>query len=164
LPAAKRVRIPASAEWDTLPLHLLWPEQQAYERIRPVVVVGLPPAERALQTGAAAHPVARRSDLFEASGFAGLRCAEATSHRVPAGIRDALLLLTGAYPARNPHERVTIAAVRFGRRLSDHTVQRLLATGPVPTAPARRFLSYHQLHSGTERRLAIGCGAPTGRS
>jgi transposase InsO family protein len=155
MPAAKRVRTLPTDDWETLQLRLRWPEQLEYELIRPVVVFGLRPAERAEQTGAAARTIARRADVFDSAGFAGLLGVEAPSQRVPEGIRDALLLLKGEYPAFNPHELASIAAVRFGRRLSYQTVKRLLDTGPVPTAPPRRFLPYHQLASGTERRLAI---------
>ena len=155
MPAAKRVRTSPTEDWEALQLRLLWPEQQEYELIRPVVVFGLTPAERAEQTGAAARTIARRANVFDSAGFAGLLGVEAPSPRVPEGIRDALLLLKGEYPAFNPHELVTIATVRFGRRLSYHTVKRVLDTGPVPAAPPRRFVPYHQLPSGTERRLAI---------
>ena len=153
--AARRVRTPPTDAWDALQLRLHWPEQVEYELIRPVVVFGLTPAERAEQTGAAARTIARRADVFDRAGFAGLLGTDAPAQRVPEGIRDALLLLKGEYPAFNPHELASIAAVRFGRRLSDHTVKRILDTGPVPAAPPRRFLPYHQLPSGTERRLAI---------
>jgi transposase len=155
LPAAKRVRTPATDEWDALQLRLLWPEQQEYELIRPVVVFGLTPAERSAQTGAAARTVARQADLFEATGFAGLLGVEAAPQRLPEGIRDALLTLKGEYPAFNPHELATIIAVRFGRRLSYHTVTRVLDIGPVPAAPPRRFVPYREFPSASERRLAV---------
>src|SRR5207244_10531417 len=116
--------------WVALQLRLHWPEQVEYELIRPVVVCGLTPAERAEQTGAATRTIARRADVFDHAGFAGLLGGAAASQRVPEGIRDALLLLKGEYPAFNPHELASIAAVRFGRRLSYHTVKRLLDTGP----------------------------------
>src|SRR3989442_5696409 len=140
MPATKRVRTAPSEDWEALQLPLHWPEQLEYELIRPVVVFGLTPAERAEQTGAAARTITRRADVFDTAGFAGLLGAEAPSQRVPEGMRDALLLLKGEYPAFNHHELTSIAAVRFGRRLSYHTVKRLLDTGPIPTAPPRRFL------------------------
>src|SRR5579859_3328947 len=155
MPAARRVRTPPTDDWEVLQLRLHWPEQVEYELIRPVVVFGLTPAERAEQTGAAVRTIGRQADVFDRAGFAGLLGTDAPAQRVPEGIRDALLLLKGEYPAFNPHELTSIAAVRFGRRLSYHTVKRLLDTGPVPTAPPRRFLPYHQLQNGTERRLAI---------
>jgi hypothetical protein len=68
LPAAKRARTLATDDWALLQLRLCWPEQQEYELIRPVVVFGLTPAERADQTGAAARTIARQADLFERSG------------------------------------------------------------------------------------------------
>ncbi|MGI8552158.1 MAG: helix-turn-helix domain-containing protein [Dehalococcoidia bacterium] len=155
MPAAKRVRTPMTDAWDALQLHLLWPEQQVYELIRPVVVFGLTPVARAAQTGAAARTIARQADLFEATGFAGLLGMQVAPQCLPEGMRDALLTLKGEYSAFNPHELATILAVRFGRRLSSHTVTRVLDTGPVPTAPRRRFLPYHQFPTACERRLAV---------
>jgi putative transposase len=155
LPAAKRVYTPATDEWDDLQLRLTWPEQQEYELIRPVVVFGLTPAERAAQTGAAARTIARQADLFESAGFAGLLGEDVASHRVPEGICEALLTLKAEYAGFSLRELATIAAVRFGRRLSDHTVARVLAEAPVLPAATRRFAPYHQLASGTERRLAV---------
>lgn len=69
-----------------------------------MVVFGLTPAERAAQTGAGARTIARRADVFDTAGFAGLLAADAPSQRLPEGIRDALLMLKGEYPAFNPHE------------------------------------------------------------
>ena len=141
MPAAKRVRTASTADWEALQLRLHWPEQLEYELIRPVVVFGLTPAARAEQTGAAARTIARRAEVFDGAGFAGLLGADAPSQRVPEGIRDALLTLKAEYPAFNPHELLSIAAVRFGRRLSYHTVKRVLDTGPIPTAPPRAYSS-----------------------
>ncbi len=155
MPAAKRVRTPPAEDWDALQLRLHWPEQVEYELIRPVVVFGLTAAERAAQTGAGARTIVRRAHVFDTAGFAGLLAADAPSQRLPEDIRDALLTLKGEYLAFNPRGLAAIAAVRFGRRLSSHTVKRVLDTGPVPAAPPRRFLPYHQLPSGPERRLAI---------
>lgn len=132
LPAAKRVRTPATDAWETLQLYLRWPERREYALIRPVV--GRTPAERATQTGAAARSIARQADLFETAGFARLLGGEAPPQRLPEGTRDALLTLQGEYPAFNPHELATIVAVRCGRRLSHYTVTRVRDTGLVPSA------------------------------
>src|SRR6266849_6534917 len=63
--APRRVRTSPTDDWDTLQLKLAWPEQHQYELIRPVVLFGLPPAERAQQTGASTRTIARHADRFE---------------------------------------------------------------------------------------------------
>ena len=48
VPKAKRRPVASTDQWEQL--HFDWPEQHAYELIRPVVLFGLPAAERAQQT------------------------------------------------------------------------------------------------------------------
>jgi len=154
MPVAKRVRTPATDEWDALQLRLRWPEQYDYEVIRPVVLFGFPVAARADQTGVSQRTIARHADRFDAAGFAGLLDPE-PSQRLNDDIRQALRELKAAYVGFGLRELATIVDVRFGRRLSHHTVARILAEAPLIPPPQRRFPPYHQLASGTERRLAI---------
>jgi putative transposase len=51
VPYRKRPRIEPTEDWAQLQLHLAWPEQVSYDLIRPVVLFGWSPAERAKQTG-----------------------------------------------------------------------------------------------------------------
>jgi hypothetical protein len=48
------------------------PEQRTYELIRPVLLFGVPPEERAEQTGAAGRTVYRHVQRFVAQGMASL--------------------------------------------------------------------------------------------
>jgi putative transposase len=154
MPGAKRVRTPASDEWDALQLRFRWPEQYDYEVIRPIVLFGLPVANRAEQTGVSQRTIARHADRFDAAGFAGLLGRE-PSPRLDDAIRQALRELKAEYAGFGLRELATIIDIRFGRRLSHHTVARVLADGPLPPPPQRRFPPYHQLATGTERRLAV---------
>ena len=154
MPVAKRVRRPPSDEWDVVQLGLRWPEQYDYEVIRPVVLFGLPPADRAAQTGIATRTIARQADRFDADGFAGL-LDQAAPPRLNDDLRQALRELKAEYPAFGLRELATILEVRCGRRLSHHTVARVLAEAPLAAPAPRRFLPYQALASGTERRLAI---------
>ena len=51
MPARKRQRIEPTEDWTQLQFRLDWPEQTGYELIRPVVVFGSSPLDRAEQTG-----------------------------------------------------------------------------------------------------------------
>jgi transposase len=154
MPAARRVRTPPTDAWPALQLQLRWPEQVQYELIRPVVLFGLPVTDRADQTGASPRTIARHADRFEADGFAGLLHPE-PSPRLPAAIRQALRELKAEYAGFRLRELATMCAVRFGRRVSHHTVARVLAGPPLTPPPQRRFPPYHELAPGMERRLAV---------
>jgi hypothetical protein len=47
MPFRKRPRVEPTEDWAQLKLQLAWPEQVNYELIRPVVLFGFSPAERA---------------------------------------------------------------------------------------------------------------------
>ena len=55
MPARARLRLEPTDDWQQLHLLAQFPEQLTYELIRPVVLFGHSPAERAQQTGAAAR-------------------------------------------------------------------------------------------------------------
>ncbi len=45
--------------------------------------------------------------------------------------------------------------MRFDRRLSHHTVKRILAEGPPATVSRRRYPPYHEMADPAERRLVV---------
>lgn len=51
---SKRLRVDHTEEWALIEPLLPWHEQREYELLRPIVVFGDTPAERARQTGAQA--------------------------------------------------------------------------------------------------------------
>jgi len=155
MPAAKRVRTPATDDWDDLQLRLRWPAQYDYEVIRPVVLFGLPVAARADQTGVSQRTIARQADRFEAEGLAALLHNEPPQQRLSDEMRQALRDLKAEYASFGLRELATICEVRFDRRVSHHTVASVLAQAPLPTPATRRFAPYHQLPTAQERRLAV---------
>jgi len=64
VPRRTRQRREPTEDWQQLRLLAEWPEQEAYELIRPIVLFGQSPAERAKQTGTlfapARHPLRYR--------------------------------------------------------------------------------------------------------
>jgi transposase len=156
MPSTGRQRIQPTDEWQQLQLLSRFPEQRAYELLRPVVLFGLSPGERARQTGTAERTLYRQAGRFESQGMASLFAPVPTRrHRLPDEMRQAIIQLKAEYPAFRPHELATICATRFGRRPSPHTVKRLLAEEPVPVGVHRRYPPYHQISEAAERRLAI---------
>jgi hypothetical protein len=59
------------------------------------------------------------------------------------------------YPGFRPHEIATICFLHFGRKPSDHTVQRVLADGPKPGVTMRRYPPSAQIADPYQRRRAI---------
>ena len=66
----RRQRVVPTDDWQQLRLLARWPEQLAYELIRPVVLFGHSPAERVAETGAAERTLYRQVDRFEQLGMA----------------------------------------------------------------------------------------------
>jgi len=144
-------------DWHQLQLLAPFPEQRTYELIRPVVLFGLSPAERARQTGAPQRTLYRQATRFATEGMASLFAPpKVERHRtLPTEMQHAILALKAEHPAFRPHEIATICGVRFGRRPSHHTVRRILAEDPFPTLLGRRFAPYHAMADPAEARLAV---------
>jgi putative transposase len=160
MPKIKRPRIAHTEKWGVIRQRTLWPEQEQYELIRPIVLFGETPAERAEQTGAAERTLYRRADRFDQEGMMSLLATEQapppeTARSVPTPMRQAMVDLKAEYPAFTPNELSTIGYVQFGRRLSRHTVQRILAEGPLPSRTTRRYPPYAEMSDPAERRLAV---------
>ncbi len=144
-------------DWQQLDLLVRFPEQRTYELIRPVVLFGRSPAERARQTGAPQRTLARQAARFEREGMASLfGPPKVERHRtLPEEIQRAILALKAEYPPMRPHEIATICGVRFRRRPSHHTVRRILAEDPAPTLIGRRYPPYRAIADPTARRAAV---------
>jgi putative transposase len=160
VPQRSRPRVAPTEDWQQLSLLIDWPEQLTYELLRPVVLFGFTPAERAQQTGAAERTLRRKALRFDAHGmaslFADFREAKRDDRRMlPPPLRQLIVDRKTEYPAFTPHELATICYVASGRRPSAHTIQRVLAIGPKPTSISRRYPRYHQFTDPAEGRLAI---------
>lgn len=65
-------RVEPTEEWEALVPLFLWPEQESYEVIRPLVLFGSPVAERAEQTGVSERTLYRSTSRFEDEGMESL--------------------------------------------------------------------------------------------
>jgi transposase len=152
----KRQAVEPPANWQQLELLCTSPEQRAYELIRPVVLFGVPPRERAHQTGTAERTLYRTVQRFAEHGMASLFTTprKVPRLRLPDAIRAIIVALKAEHPPLHLREIATICYVRFGRRLSHHTVRRVLAEHPQPTVP-RRYPPFHAIPDPVARRSAI---------
>jgi putative transposase len=152
----RKRRVEPTDDWEQLALLCGWPEQLAYEEIRPLTLFGSSVAERAGETGIAERTLYRRVGRFEAEGMESLFAAEpARFRRLPPAMRRLIVDRKAEYPAFSLGELARICYVAFGRRPSKHTVKRVLEEGPTPLMPVRRYPPYHEMPAGEERRRAI---------
>ncbi|HSH80173.1 MAG TPA: helix-turn-helix domain-containing protein [Herpetosiphonaceae bacterium] len=153
----KRRRIEATEDWQQLELLFTSPEQRTYELIRPVVLYGMPPKERAQQTSTAERTVYRHVQRFAATGMRGVFAADPAppTVRIPAHIREAVVRLKAEHAGLHLCEIATICYVRFGRKLSHKTVKRVLAEMSPPAEVQRRYPPFHEISNPATRRIAI---------
>jgi len=160
MPARKRQRRERTHDWQEIQQYTLWPEQEQYERIRPLVLFGETAAERAKETGTSERTLHYQAKQFEQEGMHSLFPKERTpssenGRSLPPEMRQLIVDLKAEHPSFRPHEIATICFLRFERRPSDHTVKHVLADGPPPTVTGRRYPPYAQIADGYQRRRAI---------
>ena len=160
MPRRTRPQVAVTEDWQQLILLIDWPEQLAYELIRPVVLFGRSSGERAKETGRAARTLRRKALRFDQIGMASLFAEEqgpASEDRrsLPPPLRQLIVDLQAEYPAFRLKEIARICFIASGRRPSHHTIQRILATGPAPKQAWRRYPRYHDILDPADRRHAV---------
>ena len=84
----RRRRVEPTDEWEQLELLCRWPEQLAYEEIRPLVLFGLPVAERAEETSSLERTLYRKISRFGSEGMDSLFASEGARRRaLPSAMR-----------------------------------------------------------------------------
>lgn len=160
MPLPKRVPHEHTEAWDQIKQLCLWPEQRRYELLRPVVLYGDTPAERAAQTGTNERTLRRQADQFETEGllsfFRPTQQQLADHHRsLPPPLRQLIVDLNADYPAFSLREIAQICNVQFGRRPSQSTIKQVLADGPAPSRKGRRIPRYSEIADPFERRRVV---------
>lgn len=72
MPGPKRDRRERTDKWQDIQQRTLWPEQELYEQIRPMLLFGETAGERAKETGAAPRTLSRKANEFEQYGMQSL--------------------------------------------------------------------------------------------
>lgn len=152
----RRERREPTDDWDQLVLLFEWPEQKAYEELRPLVLFGSSVAERSRETGTPVRTLYRKVEHFEEEGPRGLFSTEGAKRQVlPPAIRRMIVDLKAEHPALNNNEISNIVYVRTGRRLGKHTPGRILAEEIVHLKLSRLFEPYHENEDRREGREAV---------
>ncbi len=161
MPGPKRARREPTEEWASIKQWTLWPEQELYEQIRPIILFGETAGERAKETNAAQRALSRKADDFERQGMLSLfseqkpRQVGETVRSLPPDLRQLIVDLHAELPTMSWREIAEICYLRFGRKPSHHSVQRVLADGPPPSLTARRYQPWELIPDPAERRLAV---------
>jgi putative transposase len=147
-------------DWQELLPLFEWPEQEAYEVLRPLVLFGASVPERAKETGTPERTMYRKVERFEKDGMLSLFGANPATERakrrgLEPAIRRMIVDLKAEHPALNNNEIKNIVYVRTGRRLGDHTAARVLSEEVVPLKLSRLFEPYHEMEDSRERRSAV---------
>ncbi len=106
-------RMEPTDDWQQLDLLARFAEQHTYELIRPVVLFGHSPAERARLTGAPQRTLYRQAARFEREGMASLfGPPKVERHRTLSGeIQRAILTRKAEHPAFHDYQIATICGV-----------------------------------------------------
>ncbi|HEU5376323.1 MAG TPA: helix-turn-helix domain-containing protein [Ktedonobacteraceae bacterium] len=161
MPGPKRSRRERTDERASIKQWTLWPEQTLYEEIRPIILFGQTPGERAKEIDAAQRRLSRRADEFERYGMQSLFAAQEpheqteTSRSLPEEIRQIIVDLHREMPAMSWREIADICFIRFGRKPSHHSVKHIATSGAPAPLQARRYPPWHQMVDPAERRLAV---------
>ncbi len=161
MPAPKRSRRERTHDWVKIKQWTLWPEQQLYEQLRPIVLFGETAGERAKETDAAQRTLSRKADDFEQHGMLSLfssekpREAPETARSLPPDMRQLIVDLHAELPTMSWREMADICYIRYGRKPSHHSVQRVIADGPSPSLKARRYQPWAMIPDPAERKLAV---------
>ncbi len=125
----RRCKVEHTDDWELLLPLFEWPEQQAYEELRPLVLFGDSVAERSRETGIPERTMYRRVERFGEEGMLSLfgtdpATARAKRRGLEPAIRRMIVELKAEHPRLNDNEISSIVYVRTGRRLGKHTDRR----------------------------------------
>src|SRR6266480_3895225 len=161
MPGPKRSRRERTDEWASIKQWTLWPEQELYEQIRPLVLFHETAGERAKEIDVPSRTLARKADAFEHYGMQSLfpsgeqGGARETGKTLPEEIRQLIVDLHAEAPFMSWREIAEVCYVRYGRRPDHKNVKRIATAGHPPSLSARRYQPWHLIPDPAERKLAV---------
>jgi transposase len=161
MPGPKRNRRERTDEWVSIKQWTLWPEQELYEQIRPLVLFHETAGERAKEIDVPQRTLARKADEFERSGMQSLFSsgeqggARETGKTLPAEIRQLIVDLHSELPSMSWREIAEVCYIRYARRPDHKNVKRIATASPLPSLQARRYQPWHLIPDPAERKLAV---------
>ncbi len=164
---SKKQRSP-SPEWKNLEAQCLWPEQIAYEIIRPCQLEKQSITQRAVEVGLHPRTSARKLERFQQLGLPGLLPDSPDEtvdrRRLPLEVREEILRLKAEYPAFIAHEIAVICDLRFQRASDPRVVQNVLNTYPLPSQSVGFLAMARKKIQNSGATLSFSCILKAGRS
>ncbi len=110
----KRPRRERTHDWQRIQQYTLWPGQNLYEVLRPVVLFNESAAERAQETGTAERTLQRKAEQFESRGMASLFPKEPTTpsddaRSLPPDMRQVIVDLQAEHPPTRNRDNLLCA-------------------------------------------------------
>ena len=161
MPSPKRERRERTHEWEPIQQRTLWPEQQLYEAIRPLLLFGETAGEREKEIDVPRRTLARKADEFEKYGMRSLFPSEEqggareTPKTLPEEIRQLIVDLHFELPSMSWREIAEVCYIRYGRRPHHKHVKRIASSGPPSSLQARRYQPWHTIPDPASRKLAV---------
>jgi transposase len=161
VPKRKRKQREHTEDWQTIQQYTLWPEQTAYELLRPVVLFGDPAIQRAKETDEPRASLESKADAFDEQGMVSLFASrprkqpQETARSLPPDMRQLIVDLRVELPSMSLREIAEICETRFHRRPSHNSVKMVLASGPPPSIQTRRFPLFNDTADPAQRRHNI---------
>src|SRR5713101_1686340 len=161
MPGPKRNRRERTDEWASIKQWTIWPEQELYEQIRPLVLFHETAGERAKEIDIPQRTLARKADEFERYGMQSLfpsgeqGGARETGKTLPPEIRQLIVNLHAEMLTMSWREIAEVCYVQYGRRPDHKNVKRIATSGLRPSLKERRYQPWHQIPDPAERKLAV---------
>jgi DNA-directed RNA polymerase specialized sigma24 family protein len=161
VPKRKRVQRAHTEDWQTIQQYTIWPEQTAYELLRPIVLFGDPVTQRAKETGEPRPTLERKANAFDEQGMVSFFASrprkqpQETARSLPPNMRQLIVDLRVELPTMSLREIAEICEARFQRRPSHNSVKMVLASGPPPSIQMRRFPRFDDTPDPAQRRHNI---------
>ncbi len=161
MPAPKRVRRERTDTWESIQQWTLWPEQELYEQLRPILFLGQTAGERAKEIGAAPRTLSRKANEFEHYGMQNLFASEVTgreretSKTLPQEIRQLIVDLHMDLPTMSWREIAEVCYIRYGRRPDHKSVKHIATSSSLRSSQTRRYQPWHLIPDSAERKLAV---------
>jgi putative transposase len=147
MPKQRYERREPTHEWSQIRPLLKDPAQIQYEILRPVVLFGISPKERAAETGVSKTTLYAKANLFDQAGMASLlplvpppEIPKQDKRTLPPPMRQAIVDAHADYPGLSLHELARICYVQFNRK---------------PSRTTRRFPRFDEIADPAERRRVV---------
>jgi putative transposase len=161
MPSPKRSRRERTDKWQSIKQWMLWPEQELYEAIRPLILYHETAGERAKEIDVPQRTLSRKADAFEKYGMQSLFSsgeqggARESGKTLPPEIRQLIVDLHVELPTMSWREIAEVCFLRYGRRPDHKSVKHIAISGPAPSLQARRYQPWHLIADPAERKLAV---------